>query len=124
MNIEQAIITELKALVTNKAYPAEAPQNTAAPYITVTMSQRDEVNCLDGYSGLVEKYFDVEAYAGSYADMKTLQDAIIAEVKTWQLSTIASTGPYVQQVKIDNVNEFYQKDLSLHWCLIEIIIHY
>ena len=124
MNIEQAVITELKALVTNKAYPVEAPQNTSAPYITVAMTNREEENCLDGYSGLVKKYFDIEAYAGTYADMKTLQDAIITEAKTWQLSTIASTGPYVQQVEIDNTNEFYQTDVNMHWCLVEIIIHY
>lgn len=64
------------ALVDTRIYPAgEVPQQPTLPYLTYQRITTNEIDAMDGYSGLEQATFDVNCWASNHLAASQLADA-------------------------------------------------
>ena len=76
MSIELDIQTLLGALVSGRCYPLVAPDPVAKPYITFQVISDNELVVLDGPNGTVNKRVQVNTWAKTYGEAKTLNQSV------------------------------------------------
>lgn len=64
--------SDVSGLVSTRVYPVIAPQNVTAPYVVYQRITGAHLNDLDGSLGISDVRFQVDAYATTYAQAKTL----------------------------------------------------
>jgi hypothetical protein len=70
--IEQNIFNALKGLVSNRVYPLVMPQNGQVPAIVYNRVASTAQNVLEGGASIDQIRFQVDTYANTFADAKTL----------------------------------------------------
>jgi hypothetical protein len=72
----------LQSLVADRIFPAPAPQNTPAPYITFQRVSTDRVYDIYGYAKLcgplvqIDSWSDAPEYNGSYAEARLIGESV------------------------------------------------
>ncbi len=127
MTISVALFTYLSgdsnitSVVSSRIYPLISPQNPTAPYVTYDEGNDNRQRSFDGQNVLTEAFFDVDAWAETYAAAKALQKKLITSLKSFEgtISTIpifmttASSGPDV-----------YEDQVKLYRCNVQILVSY
>ncbi|MFZ3132764.1 MAG: hypothetical protein WA125_17085 [Desulfosporosinus sp.] len=126
MELYEGLTVELTAItgLTNKVFPATAPQGTKEPYLVYFLGGNERAKTLIAHDGLVESQYQLDVYHSTYALLYALKKLVIAEIKTWSQSSIGATGPYIQQVEIMTDFETYDNVLRLHKGIVEFNVHY
>jgi hypothetical protein len=84
MNLEQGLVAYLRALPTvaalvgERIYPQAATQGAELPYITYLVVSRPRGKHLTGSNGVVRPRVQLDAYTRTYADLRSLSDALFA----------------------------------------------
>ena len=124
MDINEAIRTELHAILTSKVFPILAPDTVIAPYITYQPINTDRIRTLMQFDSLVDAPYQIDIFHTTFANLIALKTQIIAEIKTWMLSTLATTGPYCQAIDITEEIETYDPETKLYQCTIDFTISF
>ena len=125
MDLEQGFTVELSALpgLENKVFPITAAQETAAPYITYVLGSNERTCDLLGQAELVKSQYQLDLYHPTYAGLKAFKKIVIQRIKTFNMRTLAGSGPYIQQAEIVNDYETYEFELKLYRGIIELDIY-
>ncbi len=92
MSIELDIQTLLGALVSGRCYPLVAPDSVVKPYITFQVITEKELVVLDGPTGTENKTVQVNVWAKTYGEAKTLKQSIKDVMKTAVFANIPIPG--------------------------------
>lgn len=101
LTIEEALYSELSS-ITPQVYPVSAKQKATLPYLIYQVRFTDRTKHLGGYDGLIEKQFDINIFHSSYSALKTLTAQVVNIFINMEQRVIASTGPFIQSVNIEN----------------------
>jgi hypothetical protein len=103
MSLETKIYTLLSgvvAVVGTRIYPLVAPQEAELPLIVYTRISSGREYSMDGYSNLENPRMQIDCFAGTYAEVKTLSEAVVSAMRAATTFSVAS----------DNPIEFYEDD--------------
>jgi hypothetical protein len=73
--------SDVSGLVSTRVYPVIAPQDVTAPYVVYMRIVGTSVNDLGGELGITNGRFQIDAYATTYAEVKTLAGYVKAAMK-------------------------------------------
>jgi uncharacterized protein DUF3168 len=112
VNLRQWLVATLPGgLVDERIFPAPAPQNSVAPYITFQRISTERVYSFDGYSKLagalvqIDCWSDAPEYAGSYAEAKNVAN----EVRKLLVDYRGNFGPVViQETTIESEHDLFE----------------
>jgi hypothetical protein len=126
MDLEQAFVVELAALtgLSGKVFPIYAQEGTAAPYCTYEQDDEENTEKLDGHDTLITARYQINCYQSTYSGLVTLYNSILAEIKTWQQTTLGASGPFIQSCTIQNALKTYDHEVKLYQGSIDIEITY
>jgi hypothetical protein len=126
LNLEQSLEIELSSIagLNDKVYPLTSPQGAVVPYLIYTLSSTSRDKELTGNNGLVEAQYEFNIYHTVYASLKSIIALMIAKIKTFNQSTLATTGVYIQEVDIINEFETYENEAKLYKGIIEVNFYY
>ena len=127
LNFEQAITVELKTIsgLSTKVFPVNAPEGTAAPYVTYDSDDQNWEKVLDGFLTSGPLHCSVDVLHTSYANLKALAALVKAEIASWLMTTIATTGPYIQDVTFDELlPELYEPEVNLYRKIIGFTVYF
>lgn len=127
MDLDKGLKTELSAVsgLSGKVFPLTAQEGTAVPYATYSLVGTDRVKDLtNGHDGLVEGRYEIELFHTRHSDLKVLMNAVIAKLKSLSQTNIGTTGPYIQQLDIENELETYENEALKYRGIIEFNIYY
>lgn len=127
LNFEQAITVELKTIsgLTTKVFPVNAPEGTVAPYITYDSDDQNWEKVLDGFLTSGPLHCSVDVLHTTYANMKALAALVKAEIASWLMTTIATTGPYIQDVTFDELlPELFEPEVNLYRKIIGFTVYF
>lgn len=118
------LIHKIPELATS-IYPTNAPETCTKPYLVYYRTNTDTVKTLEGYTDKKALSFIFSVMAIKYSDMKSLSNKIetflISAVKT----NIGSTDNiYVEDLKINNINETWEPLLGVNRGIIDFTIYY
>lgn len=82
--IYNALISDatVNGLIVGRAYPIKSPQNSTQPYIVYRRVTGLSVNGLGGEMGTTNGRFQIDCYADTYAEVKTLSEAVKESFKS------------------------------------------
>ena len=139
MIIEQAVLKTLADDATIAGYVAariyfmRAPQNTAAPYITLFKVSAPRDATLDGASGLVRGRIQVDVYAETYMGSKDIAAAVKAALVDYSGDMANSGFPYVlpsdfgvpvNGVDCDDESDYWEEENKLYHVQMDFLIWY
>lgn len=126
MTIEQAIHTRLSAVsgLSDKIWAINALQDTTAPYATFNVSNTNRLRSLTSHVGLVSAQYQVDIFNTTFANLLALKRLVVAEIKTWEQTNLATTGPYIQECTITDEIETHDEETKLYQGTIDFNIYY
>lgn len=126
MDLGESLKIEFESIagLNGKIYPLMAPQKTPAPYLTFEHGRSERNEELLGPANLLESQYQIEIYHSSYSNLMTLKKLVISKINSFNLRNLASTGPYCQQISIENDFEAYENAVFLYKGIIEFNINY
>ncbi len=74
--VEPAIHELLKGLASAAVYFMRAPQNAVGPFIIIQRTDSERWRHINGPTGMVQAYIQIDCYAASYIAAKTLGAAV------------------------------------------------
>lgn len=89
MTIQTDLRAAIGDLVAGRVYPLFAPEQAARPFIVYSRLAATEQSTLDAQGGtgnLINTRLQVDAYAETYTEAQALADAIVARIKTWNVT--------------------------------------
>ena len=122
MRIEEALFTEFSGILNLRFFPLTAQQGTAFPYGVYTLTGADRTMKLTGFEGVVTATYQIDVFHGTYANLKTLKDLIVAKIKTFNFRNLGGSGPYCQSVEITEDVETYDPQTKEYQCTLDIQI--
>lgn len=124
MNIDQSIFAELSTILSGKVYPIFAQEGTLPPYITYKVNPNERVRTLEGQGNLVDSDCQIDIFHTRLSDLKTLTKSVISEIKSWNFTTLASTGTYIQRCDITEQVDTYDSETKEYQCTLDLTISY
>jgi len=131
LNFEQALVVELKTVsgLSTKVFPVNAPEGTAAPYVTYDSDDQNWEKALDGFLTSGPLHCTVDVLHTSYPNMKNLAALVKAEIASWIMSTIGAstgvTGVYIQDVTFDELlPELFEPAVNLYRKVIGFTVYF
>jgi hypothetical protein len=127
MYIQEAICSELSAVtgLTNKVFPIEAQQGLTTPYCIYKVIDGERMRTLSAHDGLIRSVYQLDLFHTSYTSLLSLRRLVMTELRTWEQTNLASTGPYIQECSvIDEPVETFDDDTQLYQSTIEFTISY
>lgn len=104
---EEALKTEVAGVtgLTSKVFPINAPEGTVPPYVTYEAGGYNFDKVLEGYltSGTIRA--TLEVVESTAAKAIALAVLVKAEIRGWLGTTMATTGPAIQDVTIDDESD-------------------
>jgi hypothetical protein len=100
--IEEGLVIELSAIagLTTKVLPVQGGQNLKGPYVIYEPVGDERTRDLTSYDGAVIGDYQLNVFHECYSSLKVLMAAIVAEIKTWELAYLGTTGPYIQEIEL------------------------
>jgi|LakMenEpi03Aug12_release.lakeMendotaPanAssembly.Ray.scaffolds.fasta_scaffold669702_2 hypothetical protein len=108
--IETSIFNALKALVSNRCYPLQMPENPTYPAIVYSRIAGTPFNVLDTSASIDQVRMQVDCYALTYDGAKTLSDSVrgAMESAAFKGTLQFDTDLYESEVKVYRVvMDFY-----------------
>lgn len=122
MNFEEALRVELSTIC-NKVFPLNAPEGTKSPFIVYVSSEGIQDKSLDGYLNSKEVECGINILHSNYPGMKDITRNVIEKLKTFQ-SRVIGEGPFIQNVTYENVDEFFDHEIALYRCVLNIKVKF
>lgn len=127
MDLEQGLKIELSTIkgLNNKVFPLSAPEGTAVPYLVYSLSGADRTDELtSGFAALVGGRYQLNIFHLNYGSLKAIMHSAVSSLKGLQNRNMAGSGPYVQQLTIEDEHEIYEPETRLYNGIIDIMVFY
>jgi hypothetical protein len=118
MTVEAAIKTRMEAhvglaaLVSDRIYPHHLPQQPAYPAVSYhIIGARPRDRAMGGDSGIAFKRVQVSCWGKSYGQAVQVAEQVRQALQRWS-GTEAGTA--VQDIYLENQNEFFEADLGIY----------
>lgn len=105
-DMEQAFVTELYGIA-GPVYPMIAPDNSLAPFVVYTKSKIEYMKTLDGTSHTRQGWYDIDLIDKTYQGLQAKFALVKAKLLSFARQRIGVDGPFVQDVTMDNIVEFF-----------------
>ncbi|QYR20802.1 DUF3168 domain-containing protein [Paenibacillus sp. sptzw28] len=128
-DFEQALDQEMKTITafSGRVYPLFSPKANAGqgiPYLIYSSSAGRRTKTQDGYQSGREVRGELNVISNRYADLKSLTNAAIDQLISFEQRRIGTDGPLIQEVTYQQPVELYEEDPKLYRCLIEYEVYY
>ncbi len=109
MTIEQDIYNTLKTLASGRVYPLVIPEKSVMPAITYLRIAYTPENTLDGGATIDQIRIQVDTYANTYAESKTLANSVrsVMESASFKGTLQSDQDLFEPDVKLYRVTQDY-----------------
>jgi hypothetical protein len=123
--MEKALRYELNKIpeLTNKIYPTNAPEGEKGPYL-VYITKKTPGKDLNGITKDRKSYVMLNVLSNTYSSMKDITKKVEDLIITFPLRIIGESGPYIEDLTIDEISETYESELKLLRGIIPFTICY
>lgn len=128
MDIETAIMTLLRAttgvtaLVGDRIYFVQSPQDTGKPYIVISKVDAPRLHSHEGADGIAHPRFQFSIFDEHYGDCKAVAAAIQAALQGYSGTMGGAGGVAVNGVFYEDENDFYEESSGLYHVACDYII--
>jgi hypothetical protein len=112
----------LTALVGQRIYYMNAPQNVKNPYIVLFKVSAVPEYSLTGHSGLINARFQFDIYADTYYETKQISEQIALAIQDKCNEVIGGVGGVNVSVQFENEQDLFE--LNIFHCIVEYFIQY
>jgi len=125
--IEDAIFTRLtthaglSALIGTRAYPLQAPQNAATPFLVYQRVSAQRISAMGNDTGLARGRFQVSCFASTYSSAKDVAAQARAALQRWR-GTV--NGTTIQDTYFENDVDVYNPGTLIYHVAIDVEIIY
>jgi hypothetical protein len=130
MYVEHALLkhllaqSALAALVGEKIYYVNAPQEVANPYIVFFKVSAVRETSLTGTSHLVNSRFQFSIFSETYYQAKQIAEQIQLALQDKNNEVIGGTGGVRVSIQYDNEQDLYEPEAGLYHVPVEYLIYY
>ena len=126
MDYEPALRLELMAVtgLNNKVFPNVAPPNTVTDYAVYKSSEGQQEKSLNGYLQTKSVDTELNLITSTFANLKTLEKAVIAKLISFQSRAIGTGGPFIQNISYEKPIELYEPLPKLYRAIINIQVYF
>jgi hypothetical protein len=112
MNFEESLRYELATItgLEDKVYPLNASEGVEPPFVVYVSSEGEEIQTLDGYTGLTEITTEIHVVAASYDELKRFERAVIDKMQTFFGRIIGIDGVYVKSFSYTEPTETHENE--------------
>lgn len=113
--------TSVKALVSNRVYPARMPVKVTLPCLVYTNITSDSIRSLAGQDGAREKLIQIDAWGATYNAAKSLADVVRKALDAYK-GSMSSVN--VQSVSIQGERDFYESESEYYRVSVDYLINF
>lgn len=126
MNFEEALMYELETItgLTDRVFPLSATEGTAPPFLVYGSSNGKKIQGLSGFSSLRELTAEIHLVTADYAQLKSLQTAVIDRCMTFQGRSIGVNGPFIKSFTYDEPEEAHDNELGYERASFDIRVRF
>lgn len=127
MDFDKALVIELSAItgLSKKVFPVAAPESTATPYLIYGLTRSTRLRTLrENHIGTVEAIYQLDIFHANYGMLKAIKNNVINKLESFVGRNIATTGPYIQNLSIENDFEIYENQVNQYHGVIEFTVFY
>jgi|LauGreDrversion4_2_1035121.scaffolds.fasta_scaffold36607_5 hypothetical protein len=126
MDFEQALRAELATLpgLANKVFPQFATEGTKPPFIVYQKYRTDYVKTLDGTQFLRDGFYEFDILAPTYASLQQNYTSLVTLLQSFVGRNIGTNGPFVQNMRIEDVVENYERQMDWHRMNVEVKFYF
>jgi hypothetical protein len=130
MYVEHALLkhliaqTALTALVGERIYYVNAPQDVETPYIVFFKVSATRERSLTGTSHLVTSRFQFSIFSETYYEAKQIAEQIQLALQDKNNEIIGGTGGVRVSIQYDNEQDLYESEAGLYHIPVEYLIDY
>jgi hypothetical protein len=126
MDFEQALRAELATLpgLTNKVFPQFATEGTKPPFIVYQKYRTDYVKTLDGTQFLRDGFYEFDILTPTYASLQQNYTSLVTLLQSFVGRNIGTNGPFVQNMRIEDVVENYERQMDWHRMNVEVKFYF
>lgn len=111
---------DLRPLVSTRVYPVRFPQDVTHPCVTYQRISEQRYPAMGSDAEIVDTRFQVDGWATTYDQMRSLSSAIIERLQRWT----SATPVVVQDTFIISANDEYDDQAELYRALVDIRLIY
>jgi len=130
MYVEHALLkhllaqSALAALVGEKIYYVNAPQEVASPYVVFFKVSAVRETSLTGTSHLVNSRFQFSIFSETYYQAKQIAEQIQLALQDKNNEVIGGTGGVRVSIQYDNEQDLYDPETGFYHIPVEYLIYY
>ena len=128
MLIEQGLMTyilaqsAITALVGQRVYFVQAPQDVTKPYIVVTKISGVREHSHDGSNHLARPRFQLSAFSTTYANAKSIASALQTALQGYKGTMGGTGGVAVGAVFYEDETDLYEENTGLYQVALDFFI--
>ena len=112
----------VQSLVNSRMYPVILPQGVNYPAISYNQVSNVRERDLCGPAGYAHPRITINAWAESYADVRSLATAVRQRLDGFRGQFSTPDGVRVGSVRLDNEIDDYEQDVSVYRVLMDFIV--
>lgn len=126
MDFEQALRAELATLtgMVNKVFPLYATEGTKPPFIVYQKYRTDFVKTMDGTQLLRDGFYEFDILAPTYANLQQIYTSLVTLLQSFVGRNIGTNGPFIQNMRIEDAVELYERDLDWHRMNVDVKFYF
>jgi hypothetical protein len=126
MNFEEALMYELETItgLTDRVFPLTATEGTEPPFLVYGSSNGKKIQALGGFTELRELTAEIHLVTADYAELKSLQTAVIDKLTTFQGRSIGIDGPFIKSFTYDEPEEAHDGELGYERASFDIRVRF
>lgn len=126
MDFESALRAELASIteLTNKVFPLAGLEGTETPFVIYAKSNTDFIKTMDGTSTTRHGRYELNLISNTYANLQSLLVSVKNKLISFEKRVIGTSGPFIQSVVIENINELYEEQVKFYRAYFEIRFYY
>lgn len=124
--IEQRVQYKLRhtaaiaAIVSNRIYPVQLPQEFTLPAITYQLISNQRIHAIDGPIGVAIPRVQIDCYADTYSEVKTLADKVRITFDGFRGSIATETD--IGGIYLESEQDIYSADTEIYRVSMDFMI--
>jgi hypothetical protein len=116
MNFEEALVYELETIsgLVNKVFPQTAKEGTEPPFVVYSSSEGEEIQTLEGYTGIKKIVADISVVGQTYDIMKSFTKSVLGHFESFFGRNIGIDGPYIKSFSYGEPTESFDEEMEYH----------
>jgi hypothetical protein len=126
LNFEEALVYELETIteINNKVFPLNAEEGQEPPFVVYVSSPGEEIQTLDGYTGLKQVTCELHIVSESYSHLQSLTTSVMGRVKSFYARPIGIDGPVIKSVTLGEPIEEAEPEAKLKRCSFDLKVYF